>query len=131
MERKLILLGSLLALIAVIFGAMGAHALKDFLSTDQLVSFETAVRYQMYHGIALIAISSTKYIKLKIKKLLLFLIGFGVLLFSGSIYLLVGAPIFEMDFKFMGPVTPVGGLLLIIAWIFIIISILRYKPHNN
>ncbi len=131
MDRKFILLGSFFALVAVILGAMGAHALKGVLSMEQLNSFNTAVTYQMYHGLALIAISSTQFLTPKSKKVVLYLIGVGVVIFSGSIYLLVGAPIFEMNLGFLGPITPVGGLLLISAWIFIIITVLRYKPYNN
>lgn len=131
MNRKFILLGSFFALVAVILGALGAHALKEVLSMEQLNSFNTAVAYQMYHGLALIAISSTQLLTARCKKVLFYLIGVGVLIFSGSIYLLVGAPIFELNLGFLGPITPVGGLLLISAWIFLIITVLCYKPDNN
>lgn len=131
MERKLILLGSFLALVAVVLGALAAHALKEVLTVDQLSSFNTAVRYQMYHALALIAIAPTKYLTEAVKKVTFYMMGVGVLLFSGSIYILVTGPIIEVDLKFLGPVTPLGGLLLIITWFYIIMSVLRYKGKNN
>jgi uncharacterized membrane protein YgdD (TMEM256/DUF423 family) len=131
MERKLILLGSFLALISVILGALAAHALKEVLTVDQLSSFNTAVRYQMYHGLALIAIAATKYLNDKVKNRLIYLFSFGILLFSGSIYFLLLGSIVGVDLKFLGPVTPVGGVLLITTWIYIIICVVRYKTKNN
>jgi uncharacterized membrane protein YgdD (TMEM256/DUF423 family) len=131
MERKLILLGSFLALISVILGALAAHALKEVLTVDQLSSFNTAVRYQMYHGLALIALAATKYLNDKVKNRLIYLVSFGILLFSGSIYFLLLGSIVSVDLRFLGPVTPVGGVLLITTWIYIIICVVRYKTKNN
>jgi uncharacterized membrane protein YgdD (TMEM256/DUF423 family) len=131
MERKLIVLGSIFILIAVVLGALAAHALKEVLTVDQLSSFNTAVRYQMYHGLALLILSQIRFLKISAKKILFYLFMSGVLLFSGSIYGLILGSILELDWRFLGPITPIGGLLLIVSWIYIIVQVLRYKDENN
>lgn len=131
MERKLIILGSIFILIAVILGALAAHALKEVLTSDQLTSFNTAVRYQMYHGLAMLIFAHTGFLKLKAKKALLYLFSTGILLFSGSIYVLVLGTMVDLNWKFLGPITPIGGLVLICSWVFIIINVWRYKHENN
>ena len=119
MERKFLLSGLIFGLFAVIFGAFGAHALKELLSSEQLLSFETGIRYQFYHSFLLIAISCKA--RLCTKSIYMLIIA-GILLFSGSIYLLNIREVVGADWlKVLGPVTPVGGLLLIIAWVSLII----------
>jgi uncharacterized membrane protein YgdD (TMEM256/DUF423 family) len=116
MDKKIISTGALFGMIAIILGAFGAHALKKVLPAEQLVTFETGVRYQMYHALFLILIGTTSIISEKIKKTIYNLVLFGVILFSGSIYLLATNNITQFDFKVIGFVTPIGGLLLILAW---------------
>lgn len=128
MQRKFILAGSILMMIAVILGAMAAHALKEVLDADQINSFETAVRYQVYHALVLLIISQINFLDLKSKKLVFYGFMGGILLFSGSIYLLVLAPLADLDLKFLGPITPVGGLALIATWFYVVVKTLRYKP---
>jgi uncharacterized membrane protein YgdD (TMEM256/DUF423 family) len=116
MERKITSAAALMGITAIILGAFGAHALKKYLSVEQLASFETGVKYQMYHALFLLFLGLTTSLTEKVKKTILQLVIFGVIFFSGSIYLLATKPLSGIDFKFVGPVTPIGGALLILAW---------------
>ena len=123
MNKKILSTATILGMIAIILGAFGAHALKKVLSVEQLVTFETGVRYQMYHALFLLFIGLMKNISLKAKKTIYFLVVFGILLFSGSIYLLATNDLTSFDFKVIGFITPIGGLLLIVAWVILFINI--------
>ena len=116
MDRKIISTGAVLGMIAIILGAFGAHALKKVLSIEELSTFETGVRYQMYHALFLMLIGIINELSQKAKKIIYNLVVFGVLLFSGSIYLLATNSLTSFDFKVIGFITPIGGLLLILAW---------------
>ena len=116
MEKKIIPTGAIFGMLAIIFGAFGAHALKKVLSIEELSTFETGVRYQMYHALFLIFIGMINELSQKTKKTIYYLVVFGVIFFSGSIYLLATNSITTFDFKIIGFVTPIGGLLLIVAW---------------
>ena len=116
MDKKIISTGAVLGMIAIILGAFGAHALKKVLSMEELSTFETGVRYQMYHALFLIFIGIINELSQKTKKIIYNLVVFGVLLFSGSIYLLATNSLTSFDFKVIGFITPIGGLLLILAW---------------
>ena len=116
MDKKIISTAAILGMIAIILGAFGAHALKKVLSLEQLSTFETGVRYQMYHALFLLFIGTLTDLPEKIKKKIYYLTISGVFLFSGSIYLLATNDLTSFDFKIIGFVTPIGGLLLIVAW---------------
>ncbi|MDI1316310.1 DUF423 domain-containing protein [Flavobacterium sp.] len=116
MERKITSVAALMGITAIILGAFGAHALKKHLSIEQLASFETGVKYQMYHALFLLFLGMNTLLNEKAKQTILRLVIFGVIFFSGSIYLLATRPISGVDFKFVGPITPIGGALLIVAW---------------
>lgn len=116
MERKIISIATLMGMTAIILGAFGAHALKKYLSVEQLGTFETGVKYQMYHALFLLFLGLNSFSNEKVKKAIFQLVIFGVIFFSGSIYLLSTKPITGVDFKFIGIVTPIGGSLLIAAW---------------
>jgi uncharacterized membrane protein YgdD (TMEM256/DUF423 family) len=116
MDKKIISTGAILGMIAIILGAFGAHALKKMLSMEELSTFETGVRYQMYHALFLMLIGIINELSQKAKKIIYNLVVFGVLLFSGSIYLLATNSLTSFDFKIIGFVTPIGGMLLILAW---------------
>jgi uncharacterized membrane protein YgdD (TMEM256/DUF423 family) len=109
-------IGSLFGLLAVIFGAFGAHALKKSLSDDQLKSFETGVKYQMYHAILLLVLSFNLNLDTSLQQYMIYSFIIGTFLFSFSIYLLVIGKSKGKSMKFLGPVTPLGGLLLVIGW---------------
>jgi len=118
METILIvqLLGALFGLLAVLFGAFGAHSLKKSLSESQLKSFETGVKYQMYHAILLLVLGFNLGFTTALEKNMAYCIILGTFLFSFSIYgLSIGASKGK-SLKFLGPITPIGGLLLIIGW---------------
>ena len=127
MDRKMAIAGTFLGLTAIILGAFGAHALKVKLSIDQLSSFETGVKYQMYHALFLLLLSFQSNISEKVKKTIFYLVLLGVLIFSGSIYMLSTRPISGLDLKFLGPVTPIGGILLISAWILLLTHFIKKK----
>ncbi len=116
MEKKILILGLILGMLSIIFGAFGAHALKKVLSEESLVSFETGVRYQMYHALFLLLIANTAFLSVKEKSILFYLVLVGVLFFSGSIYLLSTSVLTGLKSKILGPITPIGGLILIVSW---------------
>ena len=115
--------------LTVVLGAFGAHLLEKLLSVDQLASFETGLRYQFYHVFFLIIISLIPRIEEKDKNRIALLIYTGLLLFSGSIYLLSMQDVFGLDLSFLGPVTPIGGSLLIFAWFYSAFKIKTYSPR--
>lgn len=116
MDKKILFTASLLGMIAIILGAFGAHSLKQVLTGEQLSTFETGVKYQMYHALFLLFLGINKSVTDKIKKIIFRLISFGVLLFSGSVYLLATMSVTTINFKPIGILTPIGGLLLILGW---------------
>ena len=113
MEKKILLAACILGFLAIIFGAFGAHALKKTLTPEQLTSFETGVKYQMYHALFLLFVGMTQIITLKEKTVLFYLVLVGVIFFSGSIYILTTSTITGIKSKIVGPITPIGGLFLI------------------
>ena len=130
MDRKIISTAAILGMIAIILGAFGAHAIKKVLLIDQLATFETGVRYQMYHALFLLLIGILPEITQKMKKLIYYLTLSGVVLFSGSIYLLATNDLTPFDFKTIGFVTPIGGLLLILAWGALLLHYFNKKSQN-
>jgi len=124
MEKKILILGLVLGMLSIIFGAFGAHALKKVLSQESLDSFETAVRYQMYHALFLLLIANTAFLSVKEKSILFYLVLFGVLFFSGSIYLLATSVVTGIKSKILGPITPIGGAILIASWGYFLYALL-------
>jgi uncharacterized membrane protein YgdD (TMEM256/DUF423 family) len=127
MERKIISVAALLGMTAIILGAFGAHALKKFLSIEQLSTFETGVKYQMYHALFLLFLGLHSFLDEKAKKIIFKLVVFGVIFFSGSIYVLATKSITGINFKPIGIVTPIGGALLIGAWAVLFWKFLKKK----
>jgi len=109
-------IGALLGLLAVIFGSFGAHALKKSLSEEQLKSFETGVKYQLYHALLLIILSFNLNLDTPIEKYMIKCFILGTALFSFSIYGLTLSASKGKKWRFLGPVTPIGGLLLVAGW---------------
>lgn len=124
---KNLVITSFFGALAIIFGAFGAHALKETLTPDQLQSFETAVRYQMYHVIILLFLNTYDGISQKQKNTISYLFFAGILFFSGSIYLIQLTPVTAASVWF---VTPLGGLFFIIGWISMIV-IFAKKHHKE
>ncbi|MDH5517867.1 MAG: DUF423 domain-containing protein [Gammaproteobacteria bacterium] len=118
-SRNLIMLGSLGGLLSIVLGAFGAHAVKAWLATDLMAVYQTAVSYQMYHSLGLILIGLIyHHHQSRLIKSAGWLMLSGMIIFSGSLYLLSLAGI-----RWLGMITPVGGICLIIAWLFLLMGI--------
>ena len=130
MNKKLLLLGTNLGLLSVVLGAFGAHGLKALVSAEAVQSYETGVRYQMYHALLLLVIGSHSFVTQKSKTIIFYLVLSGILLFSGSIYGLATNTLTAFNFKSIAFVTPIGGLLLILSWLVLLINILKIKQNN-
>jgi uncharacterized membrane protein YgdD (TMEM256/DUF423 family) len=129
MRKTFLSYGSIFGVLAVMLGAMGAHALKNQISPEQLISYETGVKYQMYHAFALLIIA---LLMDKLDNKLLQYSGYffiaGVFLFSGSVYLLSLKNILGIEsWTFLGPITPLGGVCFITGWIFILLATIKLK----
>lgn len=112
---------------SVVLGAFGAHLLKDLLTEHQLSSFQTGIRYQMFHGLSILILALNKnYFTEKLNKVLQ-LMSVGIILFSLSIYLLNLQELLELPLSFLGPVTPLGGLFLIVSWILLFFNVKKNK----
>lgn len=115
--------------LAVILGAFGAHGLKGKLSAESLVSFETGVRYQFLHALAIFAavwLADRSGLSLPLMAGALF--GAGMVLFSGSIYLLATRTLLGIEsWRWLGPITPLGGLCFIAGWVMLLVATLKYR----
>ncbi|WP_223032639.1 DUF423 domain-containing protein [Hanstruepera marina] len=127
MNKKILATAALLGAVGIILGAFAAHGLKSKITAESLRVFETGVRYQMYHALFLLFVGATRVIDFKTKKVLFYLVVTGVLLFSGSIYGLATNSMSAFDFKVIGFVTPIGGLMLVLSWILLLIKFLKNK----
>lgn len=114
---KNLIIASVLGALAIVLGAFGAHALKESLSATELLSFETAVRYQMYHVIVLLFVNTYNGFTISQKNKISLFFFLGILFFSGSIYAINLTSITAKSIWF---VTPLGGLFFIIGWILMI-----------
>ncbi|TVZ47819.1 DUF423 domain-containing protein [Olleya sp. Hel_I_94] len=130
MNKKLLLLGTILGLLSVVLGAFGAHGLKALVSAEAVQSYETGVRYQMYHALLLLVVGSHNLVSSKSKTIIFYLVLSGIILFSGSIYGLATNTLTAFNFKLIAFVTPIGGLLLILSWFILLINILKIKQNN-
>jgi uncharacterized membrane protein YgdD (TMEM256/DUF423 family) len=127
MHKTFLSLGALFGGIAVALGAFGAHGLKNIVSSDVVSVFQTGVQYQMYHTLALLVVAIV-YERLPNQWIRWsgYLFSFGILLFSGSLYLITALKAEETSIPvFIGAVTPVGGLLFILGWLSLLIGIFK------
>ncbi|MCK0179630.1 DUF423 domain-containing protein [Flavobacteriaceae bacterium S0862] len=129
MNKKILISASILGMLAVILGAFAAHGLENKVTEDAIETFQTGVRYQMYHALLLLFVAQTSYLRINVKKGVLYLVIAGVLLFSGSIYGLATNVLTSFDFKSIAFITPIGGLLLILSWIVMLISFVKNKEE--
>ena len=123
MDRVFFLIGSILGGIAVSIGAFSAHGLKEFVSTELLTTWDKAVRYQMYHALAIIAVAwaiNTWPAQSKLLGVGGWLFFVGIVLFSGSLYILVLSGIRQL-----GAVTPIGGVAFVAGWLCLILAVWR------
>jgi uncharacterized membrane protein YgdD (TMEM256/DUF423 family) len=130
MNKKILITGTFFGILGIILGAFASHGLKGLISIEALQSFETGVRYQMYHAFLLIIIGSSAVLNQKSKKMIFVLVLLGVLFFSGSIYSLSTNELTAYNFKSIAIITPIGGLLLIIGWLIMLINFLKMKVDN-
>ncbi|QTD36736.1 DUF423 domain-containing protein [Polaribacter batillariae] len=122
MSQQALLFGAFFGCLAIILGAFGAHLLKKKLTIDQLQSFETGVKYQMYHAIVLLILGFQLNSETPIDSYIINAFVIGVILFSFSIYGLVISSANNKKLRFLGPITPLGGLFLVAGW-----ALLFYK----
>ena len=122
MKNKYLVITSIIGAITIVLGAFGAHALKEKLGVDALKSFETGVRYQMYHVIVLLFVNTYNSFTSKSKNMISLLFIIGIVLFSGSIYAIT---VFDINPKSIWFITPLGGLFFIIGWLKMAISFIK------
>ncbi len=127
MKQFVLVAAGIYGILSVILGAFGAHAFKEILSPEKLVSFETGVRYQMYHAIILLVIGLTLSFSSPLERWAAICFIIGVIFFSFSIYFLTFAEHWNLNLRFLGPITPIGGLFLIAGWGLLIIFFIKNK----
>ncbi|WP_448699696.1 DUF423 domain-containing protein [Mucilaginibacter sp. AW1-3] len=128
MNKQIIVTASFFGLLAVIAGAFGAHALQAKLDAKQLEVWHTAVQYQFYHVFALLFLSTFTRFKNNLISASYYLFTFGIIFFSGSLYLLACRDLIGWSWlTVMGPITPIGGLLFIAGWVTLAVAGLRNK----
>lgn len=127
MERKYYIAGIIFGLLGIVIGAFGTHGLKPLLSPDSFVSMETGIKYQIYHSLLLLILGVMISIGIKLSKWIFYLFISGVILFSGSIYLLATNSLTSIDFKTIALATPLGGSLLIIGWTWLLAHFIKLK----
>lgn len=126
MNKKISITACIFGIIAVISGAFGAHGLKHLIAPSDLENWKTAVNYQFYHTLALLFLSTVspkgKYINLSY-----IAFSVGIILFAGSLYLLATRSITGLSTSILGPITPIGGLMFILGWIFLLLAAIKNK----
>ncbi|MDG4715964.1 DUF423 domain-containing protein [Winogradskyella marincola] len=127
MNKNILIGGSILGILGIILGAFAAHGLEKLVDAEAINTFETGVRYQIYHAFFLLILGGTSFVNVKVKKVVFYLVLVGVLFFSGSIYGLATNELSSFDFKTIAMITPIGGLLLITAWVLMLIGVIRNK----
>lgn len=130
LNKNIVITASFLAACTIILGAFGAHTLKQLVSAEAITTFETGVRYQIYHCLALLILGFTTVIPKKTLVWTFRFFLFGIFLFSGSIYLLALKDVIPFKVGWLGPVTPIGGLFFIVGWIRLAIGLLTLKRDN-
>lgn len=129
--RQIIITALFLMILGIILGAFGAHGLEGKVSPEKIASYEVGVRYQMLNALGLLIFAALKPVFNFSLKPAFFCILLGIILFSGSIYGLTfqekGAPLA----KVLGPVTPLGGLLMIIGWTIVLLKVIRTPKTGN
>ncbi|MGJ8665632.1 MAG: DUF423 domain-containing protein [Patiriisocius sp.] len=126
-DKKIVLTACILGVVTIAIGAFGAHGVKQLVTSQSLATFETGVRYQMYHVLALMVVGFVNTIDAQTKKWVFVLFLLGMLLFSGSIYFLALKDVLSFNISFLGPVTPIGGLLFMVGWLRLGFGIWKYK----
>lgn len=126
-NKTILITGAVMALLAVLLGAFGAHGLKKLVDAEGIDSFTTGVRYQMYHAIICIILGNMSILQEAVRRRIFYFFIGGITLFSGSIYLLVIDDVLGVSLSSIGFITPLGGFLLIIGWVLFVISLVKIK----
>lgn len=131
-SRQILITALILLILSIVFGAFGAHGLQGLkLAPEKIASFETGVRYQMYNALALLALAALRPVIDFPVRIIVILVVTGVVFFSGSIYGLTLQEVFKADLsKILGPVTPFGGVLMILGWLILLVRILRMEKSK-
>lgn len=127
MKQFTLIIAGFYGLITIILGALGSHAFKKILSVDKLASFEIGIRYQMYHAIVLLVLGLFLSFTTPLEKWSSLCLIIGTFLFSFTIYFLAFSEYLNINLKFLGPITPIGGIFLILGWILLITYFIKYK----
>lgn len=127
MKNATLIIGAIYGLVSVILGAFGAHALKKVISVEKLTSFETGVRYQMYSALFLLVVGYILKFETPSEKWISILMIAGTFIFSVTIYLLAFSEVAAIPTKIVGPLTPLGGLLMIVSWAMLIWYFIKNK----
>ena len=129
MQKGVLIIAAFYGATAVIFGAFGAHALKERLESASLAAWQTAVQYQFYHALALLLVGLLMFhMPSRSLSVASIAMALGSALFSGSLYLLATRNLLPFgELRFLGPVTPLGGLTLIIGWIALLVAVLKLR----
>jgi uncharacterized membrane protein YgdD (TMEM256/DUF423 family) len=127
MKNITLIIGALYGMTAVILGALGSHAFKKILSIEKLQSFEIGIKYQMYHALLLLILGFFLKMETCIEKTAAWFIIFGTFLFSVSIYFLSFQEVLGRNLKFLGPITPLGGVLMISGWALLVYYFTKFK----
>ena len=120
--------------LSIVLGSMGAHAMKPHLTAEAFNSWDTAVKYQVYQSLGLLALSMAGragYVKVGIHRWSMFTIALGTLFFSGSLYLRSSMPVTGADFSWLAPVAPIGGIFLVLGWVLAALSFTREKKDDS
>lgn len=124
MNKIILITASVFGTLAVIFGAFGAHYLKSKLGVAEIAIWKTAVDYQFYHTLALLGIANFSRSRSRLINAAFWFFSIGIILFSGSLYILA---LKSSIAPFIGPVTPIGGLFLILGWLSILLATIKNK----
>ncbi len=129
MKNITLIIGAIYGMTAVILGALGSHAFKKILSLERLQSFEIGVKYQMYHALLLLILGFFLKFDTGIEKTASWFIILGTFLFSVSIYFLSFQDVLGKNLKFLGPITPLGGVLMIAGWALLMYYFIKFKVN--
>ncbi len=127
MNKRIIISAAIFGILAVIFGAFGAHVLKKVIDESQLAIWHTAVQYHFYHTLGLLFLSTFARFKNNLINISSYFFVFGIIFFSGSLYLIALKDVLGINAKFLGPITPFGGLLFIFGWLGLLLAAIKDK----
>lgn len=127
MKMKMRFFGSLFMTLGIVLGTLASHYFKKILSPESLSSFEIGLRYLIYQGLGMLFLSGIDFINPKTKKIIFYLLFWGTIVFSGSIFILSFDNQISFSLAWLGPITPLGGVSLIIAWILITLTFIIRK----